>query len=151
MDNKRVTSVSTFAITFILLALSVQIPELFSLDSGFMSYAFLLFVISALWLANDIQKSAEKRRYHKHPLGYFFTEVKLEHNGRYPDFADTKRKKRRGVYEIKMPIGLSSEDFEKKKLALEQYLNKNITMKFNDDTGYLDITETPRNKKATNR
>jgi S-DNA-T family DNA segregation ATPase FtsK/SpoIIIE len=78
-------------------------------------------------------------------LDMFFEDAGIEKNGKPP--AVVKKTEIDGgyVYKIRMPAGLSTEDLERLKPSLEQYLNAGITIAY--DSGYSVITANEKRLK----
>lgn len=78
-------------------------------------------------------------RYTRTNLDNFFTHTPLKNSdGKYPRVVKTEKDEYTTAYHIKMPDGLSTDDFENWQQPIEQFLNRRVSIGFDD--GLLVIT-----------
>jgi S-DNA-T family DNA segregation ATPase FtsK/SpoIIIE len=64
-------------------------------------------------------------------LDRYFEKSNMQINGNIPKVLKTEHHDNGDVYVVAMPAGMSTDDFEKRKLSIEQYLGESIKIGFN--------------------
>ena len=75
----------------------------------------------------DLINTAFKRT----KLDSYFEKANMQVNKKYPKVLKTEVTENGKIYVVRMPAGMSVDDFEKKKSAIEQYLGEKIKIGFN--------------------
>ena len=146
MENKRgPASVMLLYYSIILFIMVYVFNAVFSVDKFYSAISICCMVLASAYVCYDLYRTnkhkKEWREYQNHPLGKFFIETNMELNGNYPQIVEEKSFDGYKTYLIEIPAGLSSEDFEKRRLAMEQYLRADITIEFK---GNLFMTVIPK-------